>query len=321
MKKLFLTTLILFFYISIFAQTEKEMDKKLVDKFEKFYNESKYDSIFAMFSVEMQKSSPPKEITIFLTSLSKDLGKIVNRKFVNYNKKTFAVYEAMFERETVALSIAVDEDLKISGLLVEPSIETKFPKIERNITKLSLPFRGKWDITWGGDTKELNYHVESQAQKNAFDFLIKDTSGKIFKNDRKSNDDYYAFGQELTAPCDGEIVVAVDGVKDNIPGEFNPTFLTGNTVIIKIINNEFLFFAHLKNHSIKVKEGQIVKQGQVLGLCGNSGQSSEPHLHFHIQNIENMKKATGVKCYFDKIIVNGLLKTDYSPIQNEKISN
>ncbi|WP_225587111.1 M23 family metallopeptidase [Algoriphagus sp. Y33] len=63
------------------------------------------------------------------------------------------------------------------------------------------------------------------------------------------------------------------------------------------------------------------KQGELLGLCGNSGNSSEAHLHFHIQNIEGITKATGTKAYFDKILVNGELKTDYSPIKGEKIKN
>ena len=62
-------------------------------------------------------------------------------------------------------------------------------------------------------------------------------------------------------------------------------------------------------------------KGDLLGLCGNSGNSSEPHLHFHIQNVENIIYATGVKCYFDEIIVNGELMTDYSPIKDEKIIN
>lgn len=57
----------------------------------------------------------------------------------------------------------------------------------------------------------------------------------------------------------------------------------------------------------------------MIGLCGNSGNSSEPHLHFHIQNIENMNDAPGVKCYFDKLMVNGQLKSDYSPVRGDKV--
>ena len=123
----------------------------------------------------------------------------------------------------------------------------------------------------------------------------------------------------MIAPSAGEIVLVVDGVKDNRPGEMNPAYVPGNTVIIKTENNEYLFFAHFKQHSIKVKHGQKVKQGDLLGLCGNSGNSSEPHLHFHIQNVEDINIATGVKCYFDEISVNGNLMTDYSPIKDERI--
>jgi len=67
--------------------------------------------------------------------------------------------------------------------------------------------------------------------------------------------------------------------------------------------------------------GQKVKKGELIGLCGNSGNSSEAHLHFHIQNVEDINKATGAKCYFDEIIVNGKLKNDYSPVKSDKIEN
>jgi murein DD-endopeptidase MepM/ murein hydrolase activator NlpD len=178
-----------------------------------------------------------------------------------------------------------------------------------------------WSVTWGGDTKELNYHVESKAQKNAFDLVITNENGLSHKTDGIKNEDYYAFGKDIIAPCEGEVVLVVDGVKDNVPGVLNPIYIPGNTVIIKTPNNEYLFFAHFKQHSIAVKQGQKVSQGQRLGLCGNSGNSSEPHLHFHIQNVEDMNSATGVKCYFEKILVNGQTKDDYSPVKKEKISN
>lgn len=194
------------------------------------------------------------------------------------------------------------------------------PVLQRNITAMHLPFKGEWTVFWGGDTKELNYHVNVRFQKNAFDIVINNAEGRSFRTNGKTNDDYYAFGQPIIAPCDGEVVWAVDGVKDNIPGELNPIYVPGNAVLMKTRNKEYVFFAHFKQHSVKVKEGDQVKQGQLLGLCGNSGNSSEPHLHFHLQNIENLNKATGVKCYFSKLEVNGAPKTDYSPVKGDKIS-
>ena len=206
-------------------------------------------------------------------------------------------------------------------MFIEPFKESNHPKSVRNLTKLILPFKDEWTVIWGGDTRELNHHFDFAAQKNAFDILITDIKGNSHKTDGKSNEDYYAFGKEIIAPCDGEIVMAVDGIKDNLPGAMNPVYVPGNSVIIRTQNEEYLFFAHLKQHSLVVKQGQKIKRGQLLGLCGNSGNSSEPHIHFHIQDSEDINTATGIKCYFENIIINGQSKDEYSPIQKDKIKN
>jgi murein DD-endopeptidase MepM/ murein hydrolase activator NlpD len=319
MRKLNLILLILIPIFS-FGQTEKETSKKVSAEFEKHYNSSEYQKIFDLFSPEMKSALPIEQTTDFLRGLKSQAGNIEKREFVNY-EQTYASYKTRFERAIFAVNISLDNNAKINGLFVKPFKESNLPKVDKNITQLILPFKDEWTVTWGGDTKELNYHIESDAQKNAFDFVITNEKGNSFEKDGKTNDDYYAFGKELIAPCDGEIVLVVDGVKDNLPGELNPIYAPGNTVILKTANNEYLFFAHFKQNSIVVIQGQRVKQGELLGLCGNSGNSSEAHLHFHIQNVEDMIKATGAKCYFGEIIVNGELKKDYSPIKGEKIKN
>ena len=321
MKNILLIILLALITNLSFAQTESITYKTVADNFEKNYNAGDFDAIFNMFSVEMQKALPLEKTREFFTGLKSQAGKIVKREFVNYENGTYASYKTNFERALFAVNISVDNNSKINGLFVKPFTDNNLPKIERNSTKLKLPFKGEWTVIWGGDTKELNYHVENKAQKNAFDFVIKDEKGNSYRTDGKTNEDYYAFGKEIYAPCDGTIVLVVDGVKDNVPGELNPIYAPGNSVIMKTDKNEYLVFAHFKQHSIKVSEGENVKQGQLLGLCGNSGNSSEPHLHFHIQNAENMNIATGVKCYFDSLIVNGQLKSDYSPIQKDKIKS
>ncbi len=321
MKKTILLTILLFASSLIFAQTEEANDKKISKNFEKLYNSNDYNGIFDLFSVDMQNTLPKEQANDFFVGLKTQAGKISAREFNKYVRDGFASYKTTFENGIFAINISTDNETKINGLYIEPFKEDNLPKIERNITKLILPFNDEWTTTWGGDTKELNYHIESKAQKNAFDFVVTDNEGKSYKNDGTKNEDYYAFGKELIAPTDGEIVLVVDGVEENIPGELNPIYVPGNSVIIKTVNNEFLFFAHFKQHSIKVKQGQKVKQGDILGLCGNSGNSSEPHLHFHIQNVKNINIATGVKSYFGEIIINGKIKNDYSPIKGEKIRN
>jgi Membrane proteins related to metalloendopeptidases len=305
---------------NIYAQTEKATYKTIADKFEIYYNQDKYDEIFNLFSNEMRTAIPLDKTKDFLMKLKDQVGQIVARDFDKY-QSSYASYKTKFERALFTLNISIDNEQHINGLFMKPFEPDNLPNIVRNITKLTLPFKGEWMVMWGGDTKELNHHFESKAQKNAFDIIIKDKNGKSYKTDGITNEDYYAFGREIIAPCNGEIVLVVDGIKDNKPGTLNPIYVPGNTVILRTDNNEYLFFAHFKQHTIKVTQEQKVIEGQLLGLCGNSGNSSEPHLHFHIQNVEDMNVATGVKFYFNKILVDGIIKTDYSPIRNEKIQS
>lgn len=321
MKITILPLLFTFLISNSFAQNETAAYKTFSNKFEQHYNSGSYDSIFLMYDAIMQKALPLEKTMEFLTGLKEQLGTIKKRQFTKYVNGTVAVYKTNFENALFALNISLDGSSKINGFSVGPFAEESQPTLLKNTTRLILPFKDEWTVIWGGDTKELNYHVSTPAQKNAFDIIITDAKGSSYKTDGKTNEDYYAFGKELIAPCDGEIVLVVDGVKDNVPGQMNSFNVGGNVVILKTANNEYLVLCHFKHQSIKVKEGQKIKQGELLGLCGNTGNSSEAHLHFHIQNIEDLNTATGVKCYFEKISVNGQVKTDYSPIKNEKIKN
>jgi murein DD-endopeptidase MepM/ murein hydrolase activator NlpD len=308
MRNLFLA-LILFFSNPLFAQTPAY--RHTTDRFVSFYNKEQYDSIFSLFSIELKALLPLDKTTEFFLEQHTHLGSILKRDFLHY-AATYAVYNTSFEKDTLVLNLSVNSKGEINGIQLLP-----LPK--RNVTKMQLPFKGEWTVFWGGDVREQNYHVVSNAQKNAFDIVITDTRGRTFKTDGFKNEDYYAFGKALSSPCDGEVVKADDGVEDNNPNEMNELQIFGNSVIIKTDKNEYVLFAHLKKGSVKVVRGQQVKRGQLIGLCGNSGHSSEPHLHFHIQDSEDPNTATGVKCYFDKVVVNGKVKMDYSPVKNDKI--
>ena len=108
---------------------------------------------------------------------------------------------------------------------------------------------------------------------------------------------------------------------DNIPGELNPAQLTGNMVTILTKNNEYILFAHLKEGTVAVEEGQEVKTGDLLGLCGNSGNTTEAHLHLSLQNQLEMMGATGGKLFFENILVNGEIKEDYLPERGDVVEN
>jgi len=228
---------------------------------------------------------------------------------------------AHFERGKQSMHVSLNKDGKMSGLLFKPVTDGRPSKFDRNTTELGLPFKGKWFVVWGGDTKAQNYHVNSPAQKGAFDFLILGKSNKTYERSGTRNEDYYAFGQPLFAVCDAEVYEVITGIEDNKPGAMNPAQPLGNAVILKTANEEYIFYAHFEMGTIKVEKGQVVKKGQYLGNCGNSGNSSEPHLHLHIQDGPDIFSDVGAKCYFEKIFVNGELKSDYSPVRLDVISS
>ncbi|WP_144668807.1 peptidoglycan DD-metalloendopeptidase family protein [Dokdonia sp. Hel_I_53] len=321
MKNFFFLLLLIGFINISSAQNDIPKHQEVVNLFEKHFNNGNDQALFDLFSESMQSFLPLEKAITYFSNLKNNLGKIEAYKFDRITRKGFASYKTTFTNGLFSINIASNKESKITGLFIEPYKENKLPVLEKNISDLILPFTKTWTVTWGGDTVMQNYHVESTAQKNAFDLVITDTSGKSYKTDGKTNEDYYAFGKHLIAPCDAEVVLVVDGIKDNLPGELNPIYVPGNTVILKTSNDEFLYFAHFKQHSIIVELGQKVVQGELLGLCGNSGNSSEPHLHYHMQNVEDMNVATGAKSYFKSIEVNGEVKVDYSPVKGDKVSN
>lgn len=318
MKKYMIIFLLTFSALS-FSQ-EKENYKKTVSVFTELYNKEDYKAIFEMFDTNMKGVLPlEKMLTLFKSNLA-PAGKIKSMEFLKLRGAAH-IYKTTFDLAVLDLTLSLDTENKINGIyFAQHQPENKGPKLERNTTKMQLPFNEEWTVFWGGTAVKQNYHVAYNNQKYAYDLLIiKD--GKSFKTDGKTNEDYYVFGKEITAPCDAKVVQVITGVKDNIPGELNPKQLTGNTVVIETANKEYIMMAHFKEKSIVVKEGQQVKAGQLLGQCGNSGNTTEAHLHLSLQNVKNMNDAAGGKLFFERIKVNGEIKEDYLPVKNDKIQN
>jgi len=191
--------------------------------------------------------------------------------------------------------------------------------MKRNKTILQLPFKGSWFVFWGGDTKKLNAYHDVPNQRYAFDFGIVNNKKKSYKGKGKTNKDYYCFGKKILSPANGAIIEVINGVRDNKPGSMNRYSAFGNAIIIKHRKDEISVLAHLKNGSISVRVGDKIKTGQIIGLCGNSGNSSESHLHYHLQNSEIIQDGKGIKCYFHNIKLKRAgkkeFKNEYSPIK------
>jgi murein DD-endopeptidase MepM/ murein hydrolase activator NlpD len=144
----------------------------------------------------------------------------------------------------------------------------------------TLPFFGEWEVSQGHNG-EITH---KGPWKDAWDFIICDKKGQQYKGSGDFAEDYFCFGKAIIAPFDGTVMEVVNSIPDNVIGDVDTKNNWGNTVILKHTNDIYSKYAHLKYHSIEVKEGDIVKQGQLLGKCGNSGRSPYPHLHFQFQS-------------------------------------
>ena len=191
----------------------------------------------------------------------------------------------------------------------------------------SLPFDGSWTVFWGGDSLDQNHHNTTKSQKYAYDFIVIDEEHKFFRKDGGLNEDYYSYGMKVLSPADGEVIETVNGLRDNKPKELNNFNFIGNYIMIKHNENTFSILGHLKQNSIGVKVGDIVKSGDVIARCGNSGYTTDPHLHFHVQDSSIFAKvdkrynlieiAKAKKVYFTKLKVNNKLVDNYSPIRDD----
>ena len=157
-----------------------------------------------------------------------------------------------------------------------------------------LPFAGTWFVMAGGDTLNVNHHMSEPSQWYGIDFMMVGgpENRSITKSDGKSLEDYYSWDQRILSPVSGVVRKVHDGEEDNPIGARDEKNAFGNYVVIQSGKREFVYLAHFQKGSIRVKEGQRIATGRLLGLCGNSGNSDGPHIHMHVQ--DQLKPYTGM---------------------------
>jgi hypothetical protein len=161
-----------------------------------------------------------------------------------------------------------------------------------------LPFDGTWYVA--AEHGYLDPHKRFLAETFAYDFLQIGPNGKSYQRDGRANADYYAYGKKVLAAAEGTVVSVRGDMAENAPGETtNVATPSGNVVIIDHGNNQFGYYAHLKPFTVTVKPGARVKVGEIIGEVGNSGDSLEPHLHFHVMNNADPAQADGVPTVFE----------------------
>jgi hypothetical protein len=149
------------------------------------------------------------------------------------------------------------------------------------------------------------------SRRNAIDWMQVE-NGASFSGDARDKRSYYAYGKPVVAVADATVVVAKDGLPDNVPGHntpghegFHPAVpLTmdthgGNTIVLDLGSGQFAYYCHLQPSSVRVKVGERVRRGQVIALIGDSGDAREPHLHFEIADSPQLLAGEGLPYLID----------------------
>jgi hypothetical protein len=154
--------------------------------------------------------------------------------------------------------------------------------VEEEALELAFPLRGgTYVVGQGGSTPIVNGHNPHPAQRYALDILKVKTAGLRARGLYPDDLERYAiFGDAVVSPCQGTVAAARDGLPDLTPPASDRQSPAGNFVAVEC-GGATIYLAHLLNGSLQVQTGQNVETGQPTGRVGNSGNTTEPHLHMH----------------------------------------
>jgi murein DD-endopeptidase MepM/ murein hydrolase activator NlpD len=185
----------------------------------------------------------------------------------------------------------------------------------RNVVVVGPPLRGSNYVAADSCCSALHRQAAlpingriTLAQRFAVDYEQLDADNRIYSGE-KEVDSYTIYGQEAIAVADGTVVKVVDGVPEQEPGVFpegiSPAEADGNSVILDIGGGNYALYGHFLPGSVRVKEGDRVRRGDVLGLVGSSGNSLAPHLHFHVMDGPLSLASNGLPYVVDAFTVTG----------------
>jgi hypothetical protein len=212
------------------------------------------------------------------------------------------------------------------GKVRHKSVAEIVPVLYETKTALVLPVKGR-ALVWDGHDYPSHHRRSDYTQpglqrrgqttnfqRYGYDFVLVNEQGVMYRGRPKDRDDWYlgkaddnelylAFGQPVYAAGAGRVAHAHDGEPDDRrvnQAELakRGTAIGGNYVVIDHLNGEYSWFAHLKKGSVKVKPGQMVEQGEVIGQIGASGDSLFPHLHYELRTGPGIKGVEGLPSYF-----------------------
>jgi len=147
------------------------------------------------------------------------------------------------------------------------------------------------------------------AQRFAIDWEQIDESRRFVNGDPADPASYTIYGKQVIAATDGRVVEVLDGLPNQVPGALPQhlplTEVDGNSIVQDIGGGAYALYAHMQPGSIRVRQGHMLRRGDPIGLVGNSGNSSAPHLHFHVMDGPSPLGGSGIPYVLDRFLVTG----------------
>jgi murein DD-endopeptidase MepM/ murein hydrolase activator NlpD len=229
----------------------------------------------------------------------------------------------MFNRRPDTLKIAAHT--LADGKKSEISSSLKVTEYVNGV-KYAMPLEGTWLMKGTPDAGVLDHHRFGTASEFGADFLRLGPEAEIFKNDGEKDDEFFSYGERVLAAAGGR-VAAVNGAESQERSRFHPKpgeaaeqfqarqlretqqalhgdvskWAAGNYVLIEHAKNEYSAYLHLKTDSIKVRAGDMVRQGQHIADVGNTGDSFGAHLHFQVIDRPDLVRCRSLPFSFDNM--------------------
>ncbi len=185
-----------------------------------------------------------------------------------------------------------------------------------NFAAISLPFKGRWSSWQGFNGKWTHKGI----YQHAYDFVVCDSENKTYLNNGKKLEDYYCFGREVLSPVRGRVVKIIHYLADNPIGTVDIINNWGNEIMIEDTRGYIIKLAHFASYSIYVVEGQWVDVGTLLGHCGNSGNSPQPHIHIQMQ-LDYTPTAATHPFIFVNYMQQGTYNVSGLPVVNQDVTH
>jgi len=296
-----------------------------------------FDALYERMSADMQAAIPIEEIEAAYVQVLMGgmVGERVGYRALPLGQTTFYAAEHVWGSGSIIFTVVFDATGQISSLDLQPADllpDDPGAGYESPVT-FRLPFDGLWLTASGGPGLLYNNHAVAPPQRHAFDFLVW-RDGSTYAGDGAEPEDYYAYGQPIYAPAGGTVVRMANDLPDMLPQvETDAAHPEGNHVVLQVAENAYLLIAHMQPGSVTVEVGDTVEAGQMIGRVGNSGNTSEPHIHVHLQDqpelftfdeagrVTGFTDAVGLPLNFSNYLANGEFVESGEPVGGQFVQN